>query len=181
MSDVTKLLNAVAAGDESAAKQLLPIVYDELRGIARAKLAREKVGQTLQATALVHEAYLRLIGKEDVEWGNTRHFFGAAAEAMRRILIDRARRRNSARHGGDLDRVELNSELLEVSRDEKLLVLNDAIEVLERSQPRRARVVKLRFFAGLSNRETAAALDISEATVERDWVFARAWLRKKLR
>lgn len=181
MSDVTKLLTAVGAGDESAAEALLPIVYDELRGIARAKLAREKAGQTLQATALVHEAYLRLTGKEDVEWDSTRHFFGAAAEAMRRILIDRARKRNAGRHGGDLDRVELDTALLEISRDEKLLQLNEAIEVLEQSQPRKAQVVKLRFFAGLSNGETAAVLEVSEATVERDWVFARAWLRMELR
>lgn len=180
MSDVTMLINAAAAGDAKAAEDLLPIVYQELRRLARARLANERPGQTLQATALVHEAYIRLIGKENLDWNSSRHFFSAAAEAMRRILIERARQRNTERHGGGRVRVELENHLLHISRDEKLVQLDDALDTLEAAHQRRAQVVKLRFFAGLTNREAAEALGISEATADRDWLFARAWLYKEL-
>lgn len=180
MTDVTEILDVVASGNETAAEELLSIVYDELRRIAQAKLNREKPGQTLQATALVHEAYMRLTGEDEIQWNSKRHFFAAAAEAMRRILIERARKRTAKKHGGEFDRVELDTEMLGLSNDERVLELNDALDILEKTELRKSQVVKLRFFAGLTNRETAAALDISEATADRDWVFARAWLRHEL-
>lgn len=180
MEDVTFILNAASSGDKRAASELLPIIYRELRELASTKLAQEKPGQTLQATALVHEAYLRLTGKREVEWNSTRHFFGAAAEAMRRILIEQARKRKADKHGGGRERVELDSQVLDIARDEKLLQLDEAIDRLATHHQRKANVVNLRFFAGLTNKEAAAALDISEATADRDWTFARAWLYKEM-
>ena len=145
------------------------------------RLSQEKPGNTLQATDLVHETYLRLVGTKEVNWNGAGHFFGAAAQAMRRILIDRARQRATTKRGGDRVRIELNSQMIDIVRDDKLVRLDEALDNLESYDARKAEVVKLRFFAGLTNRETAAALDISEATADRDWVFARAWLHAKMR
>ena len=182
MNDVTRILSAIEQGDLRAAHQLLPLVYDELRKLAAQRMAWEKPGQTLQATALVHEVYLRLVGpSNDVQWKDRGHFFGAAAEAMRRILIMNARRRNAEKRGRDLQRIELNPELLPaVEREERLLLLDDALSKLEQEQPDRAQIVKLRFFAGLTNAEAAAAIGISDTTADRYWAYARAWLQREM-
>jgi RNA polymerase sigma factor (TIGR02999 family) len=179
MSDVTQILNAIDQGDPKAAEQLLPLVYDELRKLAGQKLAQEKPGQTLQATALVHEAYLRLVvGGQSRQWDSRGHFFVAAAEAMRRILVERARHKSSLKAGGDRRRLELTEiEVLAGGPDIDLLALNEALDKLGRQDPRKAEVVKLRFFAGLSNEDAAAALGISTSTAENDWAYARCWLR----
>lgn len=177
MSDVTQLLNAMDAGDPRAADQLLPLVYQELRKLAAAKMAQEKPGQTLQATALVHEAWLRLTGTDPQRWDSRRHFVAAAAESMRRILVEKARRRLRIRHGGGLERVNVDDvEIPGDARDEQLVAMDEALAGLEREDPGKAEVVKLRYFVGMTNRETAEALGISEATVERHWSFAKAWL-----
>jgi RNA polymerase sigma factor (TIGR02999 family) len=177
MTDVTHILCAIEQGDPRAAEQLLPLVYDELRQLARQRLAQEKPGQTLQPTALVHEAYLRLVGGEEARpWNSRGHFFAAAAEAMRRILIDNARRKRRPKHGGDRQRVDLDESLCESEGEENLLALDDALTRLARQEPRKAELVKLRYFAGLSLEEAAACLGISPATAKRDWVVARAWL-----
>lgn len=184
MGDVTLLLDAAAAGDPKAAAELLPLVYDELRKLAAARLAHENPGQTLQATALVHEAYLRLVGSRPQGWDARAHFFAAAAEAMRRILIDRARRRQARKHGGDLRRVELDDGAAATEPDDQaaadLLALDEALRQFEREDPAKARLVKLRYFAGLSIREAAAALGVSPATAKRHWTYARAWLYGRL-
>jgi RNA polymerase sigma factor (TIGR02999 family) len=186
MSDVTRLLDAAAAGDPAAAADLLPLVYDELRKLAAARVARENPGQTLQATALVHEAYLRLVGDRSASAGfdNRGHFFAAAAEAMRRILIDRARQRQAEKRGGDLRRVELDAGALVADPDDRaaddLLALDQALQQFELEDPARARLVKLRYFAGLSIQEAAATLGISPATAKRHWIYARSWLYGKL-
>jgi RNA polymerase sigma factor (TIGR02999 family) len=176
MSDVTQILSAIQAGDPRAAAELLPLVYDELRKLAAARLAEEKPGQTLQPTALVHEAYLRLVG--DQHFDGRGHFFAAAAEAMRRILVEAARRKSRLRHGGGWKRVKLEDECspAEPPADCDLLALDDALGRLEAGQPEVAAVVKLRYFAGLTAEESAAALGISLRTVNRHWAFARAWL-----
>lgn len=177
MSDVTLLLNAIEAGDPKAADELLPLVYEELRRLAAAKMAQEKPGQTLQATALVHEAWLRLAGGDRQSWDSRRHFFAAAAESMRRILVEKARRRLRIRHGGGLERVDVDDvEIPAGVREEQLVAMDEALARLEREDPNRAEVVKLRYFVGLTNRETAEAMGLSEATVERHWSFAKAWL-----
>jgi len=182
MSEVTQILEAMHAGDEQASERLLPLVYDELRKLAASKLARESPGQTLQPTALVHEAWLKLGGPEQPEWKGRGHFFGAAAEAMRRILIDRARRRNRERHGAGLQRVPLDAvELAVDADDDTLLQLDEALAQLERQHPERAQLVKLRFFGGLGLREAAEAMGISPATAKRHWAFARAWLLCELK
>ena len=174
MSDVTHILSAIEQGDPHAAAQLLPLVYDELRKLAAQNLAQEKPGQTLDATALVHEAYLRLVG--DRQFASRRHFFAAAAESMRLILIDNARRKGTARHGGGRRRVPLvDVQQVSVSPDE-LLALDDALTRFAAQEPAKAALVKLRFFACMSNPEAAAALGISLATAERWWAFARTWL-----
>ena len=174
MSEVTRILSAIEQGNPHAAEQLLPLVYDELRHLAARKLAQEKPGQTLGATALVHEAYLRLVG--DKQFANRRHFFAAAAEAMRLILIDNARRKATGRHGGGRRRVPLvDIQEINTSPDE-LLALDDALTRFAAEEPAKAELVKLRFFARMSNPEAAAALGISVATAERWWVFARTWL-----
>jgi RNA polymerase sigma factor (TIGR02999 family) len=179
MSDVTRILSAIDQGDPQAAAQLLPLVYDELRRLAAAHLAREKPGQTLDATALVHEAYLRLVG--DQHFANQRHFFTAAAEAMRRILIDQARRKGRVRHGSERRRVELNEDhLVSASPNDDLLDIDEALGRLHQLDPVRADLVKLRFFAGLTMPEAAAALSLSLATAERYWSFARTWLFAEL-
>ncbi|MCP4251235.1 MAG: sigma-70 family RNA polymerase sigma factor [bacterium] len=177
---VTQVLNAAAAGDSRAAAELLPLVYAELRKLARARMAHTPPGNTLQPTALVHEAYVRLIGSEDPGWNSRGHFFAAAAQAMRQILVDQARRKNSVKHGGTHKRVD--DEGVDVAEPtiappaEDVLALNEALERLEEADPRKARIVMLRYFAGLSAAETAAALGVSVPTVERDWRFAKTLL-----
>ena len=179
MSDVTQILSAIEAGDPKAAAELLPLVYDELRKLAAARLAQEKPGQTLQPTALVHEAYLRLVGgSQPQDWGGRGHFFAAAAEAMRRILIDHARRKQTRKSGGGRDRLNLDDvEPALEEGDDRLLVLDEALRQFEAEDPRKAELVKLRFFAGLTAEEAAAALGVSTSTAEKDWAYARSWLR----
>ena len=182
MADVTQILSRIDSGDPAAAEQLLPLVYDELRKLAAQKLAQEKPGQTLQTTALVHEAYIRLVDVEKVQhWDSRGHFFAAAAEAMRRILVEAARRKARVKHGGGRQRIELDDHLAALPPDDDdLLALDDALTRLEAHDPRRAAVVKLRFFGGLSMPEVARTLDISLATAERHWAFARVWLFAEL-
>jgi len=178
---VTQILEAVDAGDERAAQKLLPLVYDELRHLAAAKMAQEAPGQTLQPTALVHEAWLRLVGSDKEHWNGRGHFFGAAAEAMRRILIDRARKRHRQRHGHGLVRIDISQLDVAIYTDDDLLLrVNEALEKLEAEIPDKARLVKLRFFTGLSVSEAAEALGIAPATAKRHWAFARAWLLAEL-
>jgi RNA polymerase sigma factor (TIGR02999 family) len=183
MNDVTRLLSAIEQGDPQASEQLLPLVYDELRKLAARRLAREKPGQTLQATALVHEAYLRLVAGEGVRaWSSQAHFFAAAAEAMRRIIIDRARDRRRLKRGGEGRRVDLDLGLLpDETPIDDLLALDEALQRLERDDPVSANLVKLRFFAGLGQGEAAEALGLPRRTADRHWAFARAWLYDRLR
>jgi RNA polymerase sigma factor (TIGR02999 family) len=177
MSDATVLLTAVEQGDPRAAEKLLDLVYEELRRLAVSKMAREAPGQTLQPTALVHEAWLRLVGAQNPQFENRAHFFSAAAEAMRRILIDRARRKLTARHGGDFERVDLDGLTLAApGADEQLLAVHEALDNLAREHPVQAEVVKLRYFAGMTNEETAEVLNVSVATVKNYWTFARTWI-----
>src|SRR5262249_47442605 len=174
-------LNAIEQGDPKAAEQLLPLVYEELRKLAAQKLAQELPGQTLQATALVHEAYLRLVGGERTrDWDGRQHFFAAAAEAMRRILVDQARRKRRPKHGGDPLRVTLDEAVAITDSPEDLLALDAALAKLAREEPRKAELVKLRFFAGLTIPEAAKMLGISTATAERYWGYARVWLYAEL-
>jgi RNA polymerase sigma factor (TIGR02999 family) len=185
MSEVTRILSAIEEGDPLAAERLLPLVYDELRQLAATRLGQEKPGQTLQPTALVHEAYLRLVdGDEAQQWNSRGHFFAAAAEAMRRILVDQARRKGSRKRGGGLHRVELDEgAVLADSSDrasEDLLALDEALQQFELEEPLKARLVKLRYFAGLSLPEAAQALGISVTTAKRYWVYARSWLFGKV-
>ena len=179
MSDVTHILAAVERGDPHAAEQLLPLIYDELRKLAAQRLAGEKPGQTLQATALVHEAYVRLVGGEKTQdWNSRGHFFAAAAEAMRRILVESARRKGRARHGGGRTRIDLD-QVVVVGDDrgaDDLLALDDALGRLEAEQPEVTAVVKLRYFAGMTAGQAADALGLSRRTADRHWAFARAWL-----
>jgi RNA polymerase sigma factor (sigma-70 family) len=197
MNDVTHILNAIEGGDAQAATNLLPLVYDELRKLAAAKLAHEKPGQTLQATALVHEAYLRLVASPAASapgeppaptprgspgFANRGHFFAAAAEAMRRILIDRARRRRTRRHGGGYERVDLaECDLAAPQADDELLAVHEALDKLANEYPVQAEVVKLRYFGGRTNEEVAQILDISLSTVKNYWAFARAWLLHEIK
>jgi RNA polymerase sigma factor (TIGR02999 family) len=178
MNEVTRILNAIEHGDAQAAQQLLPLVYNELRRLAAAKLAQERPGQTLQATALVHEAYLRLVGTtEPPEWNSRGHFFAAAAEAMRRILVEQARHKGRLKHGGKRRRVDLDSACAVTEPPSlDLLALDEALSKLATDEPAKADLVKLRFFAGLTMPEAAAALGVSPATAERYWTFARTWL-----
>jgi RNA polymerase sigma factor (TIGR02999 family) len=183
MSDATRLIEAAVAGDPKAAADLLPLVYDELRKLAASRLALEKPGQTLQATALVHEAYLRLVGGTagDLGWENRGHFFAAAAEAMRRILLNLARDKNRQKRGGNHVRVELDQVILALDTgDEILLELDEALVQLEAEDPDAARLVKLRFFAGLSLKEAASSMGLSQRSAERQWAYARAWLFSRL-
>lgn len=187
MSDVTAILNQIEHGDPSAAEQLLPLVYDELRKLAAVKLAQEKPGQTLQATALVHDAWLRLVASPGRESGgaprfNSRgHFFGAAAEAMRRILVESARHKQSLKGGRDWQRAELSDvELTTRQPSIDVLALNEALDKLEAKDARKAALVKLRYFAGLTNQESAAVLGVSTATADNDWAYAKCWLRREL-
>jgi RNA polymerase sigma factor (TIGR02999 family) len=182
MSDVTRILSQIEQGDPQAAEQLLPLVYEELRKLAAAKLAQENPGQTLQATALVHEAYLRLTsGERETSWDNRGHFFAAAAEAMRRILVESARRKRSQKAGGEWQRLEL-SDVEPATRQPPVdvLALSDALDRLEARDIRKAALVKLRYFAGLTNEEAAVALGISTATADNDWAYAKSWLKLQL-
>ena len=181
VGEITLILQRLGAGDPRAADELMPLVYGELRQLAAAKMGRESAGHTLQPTALVHEAWLRLGGDAQPDWQNRRHFFGAAAEAMRRILIEQARRRNAERRGGGLVPAQLDEAAVAVAgSDEQVLALNDALEKLAALDPPKAELVKLRFFAGFSVEEAAAALDISVPTAVRWWAFARVWLFEEM-
>lgn len=180
MSDVTRILRQIESGDPAAAEKLLPLVYDELRKLAAQGMAQEQPGQTLQATALVHEAYLRLVDTEQApQWDGRGHFFTAAAEAMRRILIDRARHKQTRKAGGGRRRLDLDSiePALDEPNSDHLLALDEALRQLETEDPRKAELVKLRFFAGLSVEQASAALGVSTSTAEKDWAYARSWLR----
>jgi len=181
MSDVTRILQAIEQGEARAADELLPLVYEELRCLAAQKLAHEAPGQTLQATALVHEVYLRLVGAEDPNWENRGHFFGAAAEAMRRILIENARRKKSSKHGGDRQRITLEDAEITIHVPvDDLLALDEALTKLSQQDQVKAEVVKLRYFTGLSIEQTAEVLGISPMTTKRYWSYARAWLMREI-
>ena len=181
MSDVTQILNRVQQGDEKAAEELLPLVYEELRKLAAARMAHERADQTLQPTALVHEAWLRLTGGEQASFDGRGHFFAAAAEAMRRILIENARRKGRLKRGGEWERVGLEQLDLAVTTDnDTLLAINDALDKLATIDPVGAKLIELRFFAGLSNVEAAKALGLAERTAKRTWAYARAWLHEEL-
>ncbi|MBI1177569.1 sigma-70 family RNA polymerase sigma factor [bacterium] len=179
--DVTQLLSAIDSGDSNAAEKLLPLVYEELRRVAAHKMANEKPGQTLQATALVHDAWLRVAGSDRQQWRGREHFFSAAAEAMRRILVDNARRKQRIRHGGGMERVPLDAMDLPIAQnDEKCLRVNDYLERLANDDPEKAEIVKLRVFAGLGVAEIAAIMGCSDKTVQRHWNFAKAWLSREI-
>jgi RNA polymerase sigma factor (TIGR02999 family) len=181
--EVTQALQAIRRGDGKASDELLPLVYGELRRIAAMRMSQESVGQTLQATALVHEAWLRMIGDGDRTWQNRAHFFGAAAEAMRRILVENARRKSRLKRGGkDQVRLDINEiDLATAPPDEKILLMNDALEQLQAEDPDKARIVVLKFFGGLTNQEVAENLRVTERTIERQWAYAKAWLLQKIR
>ena len=182
VSDVTRVIEAIQRGDPKAAEELLPLVYEELRKLAASRMTNEAAGQTLQPTALVHEAWLRLVGEGDQKWDNKGHFFAAAAEAMRRILIENARRKHALKRGVHLERVNLEDVEAAILTDgETLLLVNEALEKLEQEDPEAAQLVKLRFFAGMTNEEAGQALGVSARTAKRYWTFARAWLFRELR
>lgn len=176
MSQVTVILDAIEKGDPKAADQLLPLVYQELRRLAAHKMSNEAAGHTLQPTALVHEAWLRLTGDENRKWNDRTHFFAAAAEAMRRILVDNARRKGAQRHGGGLQRVELDDVRLATPDDDQLLAVNEALEKFAARDQQKAELVKLRYFVGLTLEEAAEVLGISAPTAKRYWAYARTWL-----
>jgi RNA polymerase sigma factor (TIGR02999 family) len=181
MSEVTRILSAIEQGDPHAAEKLLPLVYDELRKLAAQKLVQEKPGQTLQATALVHEAYLRLVGRgPEPPWDSRGHFFAAAAEAMRRILVEAARRKSRVKHGGGRARQAEDRKLAAPERPERLLALNEALDKLQTANPQAAELVKLRYFAGFSNAQAAGLLAMSPRKANQVWAYARAWLREEL-
>lgn len=181
MSEVTQMLTAIERGEPRAAEELLPLVYNELRRLAAARLAHEKAGQTLQATALVHEAWLRLADSPGQTWENKAHFFGAAAEAMRRILVENARRKKALSHGGGLAQTTLDTTGIAAPiPDEQLLAVDEALEALSRQDPQAAQLVKLRFFIGLPHREAAEILGLSHTKADRTWLFAKAWLAQTL-
>ena len=179
--NVTRLLQTIGQDEPRRAEELLPLVYEELRSLARARMAAEAPGQTIQATVLVHEAYLRLVGDEDPGWNGRRHFFGAAALAMRRILVEQARRKARLKHGGGRERVELDDAdaAIQPPRDD-VVAVDEAVRRLEERDPRKGRIVNLRYFAGLTAEETAQALGVSLGTVEREWRFIKAWLQEEL-
>jgi RNA polymerase sigma factor (TIGR02999 family) len=182
MSDLTLMLQAIGRGEGRTLDELLPLVYDELRQLAAARMALESAGHTLQPTALVHEAWMRLVRDGDRTWKNRAYFFGAAAEAMRRILIESARRKSRLKHGGGQERLNIaDLELADTTPDEKVLLINDALEQLEAEHPERARVVVLKYFGGLTNKEVAELLGVGERSVDRHWVCAKEWLFRKVR
>lgn len=179
---VTQVLDAAAAGDRQAANDLLPLVYNELRALAKARLAKVPPGNTLQATALVHEAYMKVVGEADPKWDGRGHFFAAAARAMRNILVDQARRKAAAKHGGELRRIDQTPDIVasEEVPAEEMISLDVSLSKLEAEDARKAQVVMLRVFCGLTNEQTAEVLSVSLPTVERDWRFARSWLQREL-
>lgn len=182
MNEITRILNRLPTTDPTAAAELLPVVYEELRKLARARMANELPSHTLQATALVHEAYLRLVGNDESSWANRAHFFAAAAEAMRRILIDHARHRRAVRHGGGQERIAIDEiSIAAPADDDELLAVHDALEKLARHHPQKAELVKLKYFAGLTTDEAARVLGLSEPTAKRHWSYARAWLFREIR
>lgn len=179
--EVTKLLKDWGIGDESAPEKLMPLVYDELRRLAHQYMRRERPGHTLQTSALVHEAYVRLVDQSKIQWESRAHFFGIAARLMRQILVDQARRRNFAKRGGGAIHVSLNeATLVAQEQSASVVALDDALKTLEQMDPRKSRIVELRFFGGMSIEETAEALKVSPGTVMREWAFARAWLRNQM-
>jgi RNA polymerase sigma factor (TIGR02999 family) len=181
MSDITLVLDAINRGESQASEKLLPLVYNELRNLAAARMIHESAGHTLQPTALVHEAWLRLAGDSKQNWKSRAYFFAAAAEAMRRILVEHARRKARLKHGGGQERLNVEDlELAGTAPDDKILMVNDALGSLERSNPERARVVVLKFFGGMTNKEVADTMEIGERSVDRHWVCAKAWLFQKL-
>jgi RNA polymerase sigma factor (TIGR02999 family) len=182
MNDITQVLQAVGKGDGRASEELLPLVYNELRQLAAARMAQESAGQTLQPTALVHEAWLRLVGDGNRTWQNRAHFFGAAAEAMRRIMIENARRKSRLKRGGGQAPLNIEDlELADTTPDDKVLLIDEALERLKAEDPEKARIVMLKFFGGLTNQEVAASLEVTERTVERQWAYAKAWLFQSIR
>ena len=182
MTEITRILTAIDQGDVQAADELLPLVYEELRRLASQKLSQEKPGQTLQATALVHEAYLRLVGSNDQHWDGRRHFLAAAAEAMRRILIENARRKKNLKHGGELQRLDIDKADLAIEQtSDDLIALDEALEKLAQQDPTKADLVKLRYFAGLTNEQAASSLGITRRIAERYWTYARTWLLREIR
>ena len=182
MSDVTRILSAIEQGDQKAAGELLPLVYSELRRLAAARMARIQAGQTLQPTALVHEAYLRLVGHQPQKWDGRAHFFSAAAEAMRRILIENARRKSALRHGGGQQRLNIDEvEIASAAQDDEMLAVNEALEAFAKRDPQKAELVKLRYFVGMTLDEAAEVLGLSNTMAKRHWVYARAWLLREIR
>jgi RNA polymerase sigma factor (TIGR02999 family) len=182
MSDITLMLEAVSSGDRQASEQLLPLVYQELRRLAAARMAQEAAGHTLQPTALVHEVWLRLVGGQKQSWQNRAHFFGAAAEAMRRILIERARRKSRLKRGsGEVLLNIADLDLAAAMPDDKILLVDEALEQFRREDPEKARIVMLKFFAGLTNEQAAEILNVNERTIRRQWEFAKAWLFDRIR
>lgn len=181
MSEVTRILNAIEKGDARATDELLPLVYNELRRLAGHKMAAEAAGHTLQPTALVHEAWLRLVGSNQEGWQSRAHFFGAAAEAMRRILVDHARRKQSQKRGGGVGHEELNESVLVLNAPpDEILAVNDALDTLAREDPAAAELVKLRYFVGMTMEEAASAMGLAPRTAERTWTYARVWLRREI-
>lgn len=182
MNDITRILQAVGRGENHASEELFPLIYDELRHLAASRMAQEQPGQTLQATAVVHEAWLRLVSNGDRTWQNRAHFFGAAAEAMRRILIENARRKSALKRGGGLARVDIDGlDLAIASPDDKILLLDEALEKLQAEDPEKARIVVMKFFGGMTNQEVAEHLGVTERTVERQWAFARSWIFQNIK
>ena len=181
MSDITLVLDAIHRGESQASEKLMPLVYQELRNLAAARMLQESAGHTLQPTALVHEAWLRLVGDGRQNWKSRAYFFAAAAEAMRRILVEHARRKSRVKHGGGQQRLNIEDlEIVQAAPDDKILLVDEALAHLERSNPERARVVAMKFFGGMTNKEVADALGIGERSVDRHWVCAKAWLFQKL-
>jgi len=181
-SEITQVLQAINSGDGRASEELLPLVYNELRRLAAARMAEEAAGQTLQATALVHEAWLRLVGDVDRTWQNRAHFFGAAAEAMRRILVENARRKSRLKHGGGQIRLDIEDlDLATATPDDKILLMDEALEQLQAEDMEKARIVVMKFFGGMTNQEVAASLGVTERTVERQWAYAKARLFQRIR
>ena len=181
MTDITLILDDISRGENQASEKLLPLVYNELRNLATARMLRESSGHTLQPTALVHEAWLRMVGDGGQSWKNRAYFFAAAAEAMRRILVEHARRKSRLKHGGGQQRVNIEElDLAQAAPDEKLLLVDDALDQLERIYPERARIVVMKYFGGMTNKEVAETLGIGERSVDRHWVCAKTWLYQKL-